>query len=271
MKEKTRLDLLLLELGLFPSREQARAAIMAGEVLVDEIKIDKAGAAVNPKANIRLLGDRLPFVSRGGLKLAKAAESFALDFQDKIVLDIGASTGGFTDCALQKGAAKVYAVDVGYNQLDWKLRSDERVIVLERINARNLDENIILEPVDILVADVSFISLSIALPPAIEKLLKPGGEIAVLIKPQFEAGRDAVGKGGIVRDRAVHSLVINNVMTNFRKLALAIQGLDFSPITGADGNIEYLLHAVKSNIAEPEINVETIIEAAWNTHKKAPV
>lgn len=246
VQNKQRLDTLLVERGLFPSREQARSAIMAGEVLVDEVKIDKAGAAVKPECNIRLLGQRLPYVSRGGLKLAKAIESFSLDLQNKVILDIGASTGGFIDCALQNGAAKVYGVDVGYNQLAWKLRSDPRVISLEKTNARYLDRSIIDEDVDMLTADVSFISLTLALPAAIEYQLREGGSIAVLIKPQFEAGREAVGKGGIVRDKDTHREVIEKIFAACEEWGLSVQGLDFSPITGADGNIEYLLYAVKA-------------------------
>lgn len=231
MKEKKRLDLLLTERGLFPSREQAKAAIMAGEVLVNEQKIDKAGAAVDSNCTIRLLGNKLPFVSRGGLKLAKAITSFSLDLAGKTVIDIGASTGGFVDCALQNGAAKVYAVDVGYNQLAWKLRTDDRVIVLEKTNARYLDQNIIPEQADMLTADVSFISLTLAMPSVIQNLLKDGGEIVCLIKPQFEAGRELVGKGGIVRDPEVHHQVVNKVLSCFNSLEAGVQALDYSPIT----------------------------------------
>lgn len=266
-KTKRRLDVLLVERGLFPSREQARAAIMAGEVLADEVKTDKAGALVSATAAIRLLGNRLPYVSRGGLKLEKAIHSFALSLAGKTIIDIGASTGGFVDCALQHGAAKVYAVDVGHNQLAWKLRNDPRVVVLEKTNARYLDQSIIPEQADMLTADVSFISLTLALPAAAAHLLKPGGGVAALIKPQFEAGRSAVGKGGVVRDRAVHQQVIEKTLLSFQEMGLGAQGLDFSPITGADGNIEYLVHAVKGASARSFL-IEQIIAAAWAAHAK---
>ena len=260
-KDKQRLDLLLTERGLFPSREQAKAAIMAGEVLVNEQKIDKAGMAVDSNCAIRLLGRQLPYVSRGGLKLEKAIKGFRLQLTGKTLIDIGASTGGFVDCALQNGAAKVYAVDVGYNQLAWKLRTDPRVIVLEKTNARYLDQQIIPEQADMLTADVSFISLTLAMPAAIEHLLKDQGEIACLIKPQFEAGRELVGKGGIVRDPAVHRQVIEKVLACFNALGAGAQALDYSPITGSDGNIEYLLYAVKGRPPQ-DIAVTTVIEAA---------
>lgn len=266
MKQKSRLDLLLTTRGLFPSREQARAAIMAGEVLVDEVKIDKAGAQVAADVVIRLLGQRLPYVSRGGLKLAKAIASFRLDFSGCLVIDIGASTGGFVDCALQHGARLVYAVDVGHNQLAWKLRTDPRVKVLEKTNARYLDRSVIDVTADIITADVSFISLTQALPAAIGHLLRPGGAVVALIKPQFEAGREAVGKGGVVRDRAVHHAVIEKIVTALAALGLSVRGLDFSPITGADGNIEYLYYAVKGNDAAA-IDIAAVVDAAWAEHR----
>ena len=268
MNDKKRLDLLLVERGLFPSREQARAAIMAGQVLADEIKLDKAGALIREDASIRLLGERLPYVSRGGLKLAKAIAVFHLDFGGATVIDIGASTGGFVDCALQHGAAKVYAVDVGYNQLAWKLRQDNRVIVLEKTNARSLSRSVIDDEADFLTADVSFISLTLALPAAVHELLRPGGGLVTLIKPQFEAGREQVGKGGIVRDPGVHAAVIAKLFAFCRDHSLSVQGLDYSPITGADGNIEYLLYAVKSAEADADINVGDVIGAAWAEHGK---
>lgn len=267
MKEKIRLDILLTERGLFPSREQARAAIMAGEVLVDEQKTDKAGTAVAADVNIRLLGNRLPYVSRGGLKLAKAIEVFNISLQDKIVIDIGSSTGGFTDCALQNGAAKVYAVDVGYNQLAWKLRQDQRVISLEKTNARYLDQSIIPEQADFICTDVSFISLLLALPAAVDKLLKDNGEVAALIKPQFEAGRENVGKKGIVRDKNIHKQVIEKIIDGFYNMSLTPLGLDYSPITGAEGNIEYLIYAKKNWQTTTDIDIDQVINAAWVEHK----
>ena len=256
----------MVERGLFPSREKARAAIMAGEVLVDETKIDKAGTAVSPNCQIRLLGQRLPYVSRGGLKLEKAITVFGLDLKGKKIIDIGSSTGGFTDCCLQNGAALVYAVDVGTNQLAWKLRSDSRVTVLEKTNARLLDRSMIDDDVDMLVADVSFISLTLALPAAVRHQLKENGEAVCLIKPQFEAGREAVGKGGIVRDPAVHRQVIEKIINAFGEMGLAVRGLDHSPITGADGNIEYLIYGVKSGESiTPDI--DAVIASAWQEHK----
>ena len=267
MKDKKRLDIILTERGLFPSREKARAAIMAGEVLVNDQKIDKAGAAVDTKCQIRLLGEKLPYVSRGGLKLAKAISSFGIDMQNKIVLDIGASTGGFVDCSLQNGAQKVYAVDVGYNQLAWSLRNDPRVVVMEKTNARYLDATAIPEMVDMLTADVSFISLTLVLPSSVQHLLKPGGEVAALIKPQFEAGREAVGKGGIVRDKLTHKAVIEKVLAAFCQWGLGVRGLDFSPITGMDGNIEYLVYAVKGG-ENRQFAIDDIIDEAHEHHKK---
>ncbi len=266
--EKIRLDVLLVEKGFFPSREKARAAIMAGEVMVGDSKIDKAGAAVAADSPIRLLGERLPYVSRGGLKLAKALAYFQLDLQQKTVLDIGASTGGFTDCALQNGASKVYGVDVGYNQLAWSLRSDPRVIVLEKTNARYLDGQVIPEQVDFICTDVSFISLLLALPAAVEKLLKPQGQVAALIKPQFEAGKDKVGKKGIVRDRQTHLEVLEKITAGFAQMGLAVQGLTHSPITGADGNIEYLIYAIKDGVSATLPPFAQVIEDAWLEHEK---
>lgn len=266
-KEKKRLDLLLTERGLFPSREKSRAAIMAGEVLVDEQKIEKAGTFVSADCTVRLLGIRPPFVSRGGLKLAKAIDSFQLDCKGKTIIDIGSSTGGFVDCALQNGAAKIYAVDVGYNQLAWKLRNDPRVVVMEKTNARYLDKGLINDTADMLTADVSFISLALVIPAAAEHLLKDQGEVVALIKPQFEAGREAVSKGGIVRDKSTHRSVIEKIVTIFAGLDLQVQALDYSPITGADGNIEYLIYAIKNAPAQ-DIDIERVIDCAHAQHKK---
>ena len=216
---------------------------MAGQVLVNEQKIDKPGTSVAPEANIRIIGDKLPYVSRGGLKLEKALQIFPISVAGKVVADIGASTGGFTDCALQNGAAKVYAVDVGYGQLAWKLRTDERVINMERTNVRYLEPVAIGELVDAVTIDVAFISLDKVLP-AVHKILKPEGFVVALIKPQFEAGRENVGKKGVVRDAAVHESVIKNVIAFAKGEGFGVAGLDFSPIKGPEGNIEYLLHLV---------------------------
>ena len=239
--KKERLDALLMNRALFESRAKAQAAIMAGQVLVNEQKIDKPGTPVAPDVQIRLLGNKLPFVSRGGLKLAKALQIFPISVEGKVVADIGASTGGFTDCALQNGAAKVYAIDVGYGQLAWKLRSDERVINMERTNVRYLEADSLPEQVDAATIDVAFISLDKILP-AVHKILKADGFVIALIKPQFEAGKENVGKKGVVRDARVHEEVINNVITFAKSEGFGIAGLDFSPIKGPEGNIEYLLH-----------------------------
>ncbi len=242
--EKIRLDRLLTERGISESREKAQALIFAGQVLVQGQKIDKAGALVPRDAEIRILGEVLPYVSRGGLKLAKALQEFHLSVTGKVALDIGASTGGFTDCLLQHGCAKVYAVDVGYGQMAWKLRQDPRVVVIERTNIREMELSVIPEPADIAVVDVSFISLEKVIP-AVMKFLKPDSEIIALIKPQFEVGKESVGKGGIVRDEAARSAAVERVAGFVRDLGLEVKGVIPSPITGQDGNVEYLIYAVR--------------------------
>ena len=233
--KKERLDALLTARGLFESRARAQAAIMAGQVLVNEQKIDKPGTQVPEDAAIRLLGEKLKYVSRGGLKLEKALQIFPISVKGKIVADIGASTGGFSDCALQNGAVRVYAVDVGYGQLAWKLRNDERVVNMERTNVRYLEADSLGEQVDAATIDVAFISLD-------KVLLKPTGFVIALIKPQFEAGKENVGKKGVVRDPKVHAGVIKKVVAFAKTEGFGIAGLDFSPIKGPEGNIEYLLH-----------------------------
>ena len=245
---KTRLDVLLVDRGLFESRAKAQAAVMAGSILVNEQKIDKPGTPVKEDVTVRILGSTLPYVSRGGLKLEKALKIFPIDLHDKAVADIGASTGGFTDCALQNGARKVYAVDVGYGQLAWKLRSDSRVVNLERTNVRYLQPQDVGELVDGATIDVAFISLALVLP-AVYNLVKPEGFVVALIKPQFEAGKENVGKKGVVRDAAVHLDVIRKVVGVAEELGFGIGGLDFSPIKGPEGNIEYLLYLVKGKAA----------------------
>ena len=244
--KKERLDALLTARGLFESRAKAQAAIMAGQILVNEQKIDKPGTQVTEDAKIRILGDKLPFVSRGGLKLAKALKIFSISVEGKVVADIGASTGGFTDCALQNGAAKVYAIDVGYGQLAWKLRNDERVVNMERTNVRYLKKEQLAEMVDAATIDVAFISLDKVLP-AVHKILKANGFVIALIKPQFEAGKENVGKKGVVRDPKVHEAVINNVISFAKNEGFGIAGLEFSPIKGPEGNIEYLLYLTLGN------------------------
>jgi len=243
--KKVRLDLLLVERGFAESREKAQAIIAAGQILVNGQKQDKAGAPVQEDADIRILGETLPYVGRGGLKLEAALKEFSIVVQGKTALDVGASTGGFTDCLLQHGAAKVYAVDVGYGQMAWKIRQDPRVVVIERTNIRDMDVALIPEPVDIAVIDVSFISLEKVIP-SVLKFLKTHAEIVALIKPQFEAGREHVGKGGIVRDEAARDAAVNRIVDFVRNRGLDVRGVLPSPITGQDGNVEYLLYAVYS-------------------------
>lgn len=240
--DKERLDLLLLEQGYFESREKAKAAIMAGLVFADEEPVDKAGMKISRKAVLKVKGALHPYVSRGGLKLEKALKQFEINLTGAVMVDIGASTGGFTDCALQNGAAKVYAVDVGYNQLDWSLRNDERVQVMERTNFRYTTMEDLNGPRPTFASiDVSFISLRIILPPLKEILLNEGVVVA-LIKPQFEAGRDKVGKSGVVRDPDVHIDVLTTVLSFAEDLGLRLKGLTYSPITGGEGNIEFLAY-----------------------------
>jgi len=258
---KQRLDVVLVEKGLASSREKAKALIMAGKVLVDEKKIDKAGTEINPELPIRLLGQDIPYVSRGGLKLEKALQVFPVDMTDKVVADIGASTGGFVDCALQNGAAKVFAIDVGYNQLDWKLRSDARVINMEKTNARYLEADSLGEMVDIITTDVSFISLEKILPPAMA-FLKEGGHVLALIKPQFEAGREKVGKKGVVRDATVHKEVVESVLSFAESIGFSVMGLDYSPIKGPEGNIEYICHLKNGSFQSEPLDIDAVIRAS---------
>ena len=242
--KKIRLDRLLEERGLAESRERAQALIVAGKILVDGQKKEKAGSLVPKEAEIRVLGEALPYVSRGGLKLEAALRAFAVSVNGKTALDVGASTGGFTDCLLQHGCAKVYALDVGYGQLAWKIRQDPRVITIERTNIRELDPALVPEPVDIAVIDVSFISLEKVIPPLLP-FLSAEGEIIALIKPQFEAGREQVGKGGIVRDEAARTAAVQRIQAFLNGLGLDVRGVMPSPITGQDGNVEYLVYALK--------------------------
>lgn len=237
---KLRLDLLLVQRGLCETRAKAQARILAGEVLVEDRPITKAGTAVDEAATLRLRGDALPFVSRGGLKLAGALDFWGLDPAGLICFDAGASTGGFTDCLLQRGAVKVYAVDVGTNQLHWKLRSDPRVISMEQVNLRTWNPASIPERCHLLVADLSFISLRLAIPPVLSSLV-PGAEAVLLVKPQFEAGREDVGAGGIVRDPAVHRRVLVETWAFFAGTELKPQALTISPIKGGEGNTEFLM------------------------------
>jgi 23S rRNA (cytidine1920-2'-O)/16S rRNA (cytidine1409-2'-O)-methyltransferase len=245
IKEKERLDQLLVTKGLVASREKGKALIMAGVVYVNQVKVDKPGTLVSSADALEIRGKTAPYVSRGGLKLEKAIRAFHLEPAGRIVLDIGASTGGFTHCALSYGAAKAYAVDVGYGQLDWSLRQDARVINLERVNARYLTREQIPEDADLITIDVSFISLE-KIFPAISGFLKEDGTIVALVKPQFEAGRENVGKKGVVREKNIHLSVLNKVIQAARECGLEPVGLDYSPVKGPEGNIEFLLALQKS-------------------------
>lgn len=242
--QKVRLDKLLSDRQVVDSREKGRARILAGQVLVNGQKVDKAGALVPADAEIRMLGEQMPFVSRGGLKLDAAIREFGIDVSGATALDIGASTGGFTDCLLQHGAHKVYAVDVGYGQMAWKLQQDPRVVLIDRTNIREIDPSLIPELVDTAVIDVSFISLEKVVP-AVLQFLKPDAAVIALIKPQFEVGKELVGKGGIVRDEAARNAAVERVRALFLDAGLVEQGMIPSPITGQDGNVEYLIYAVK--------------------------
>ncbi|MCR5773432.1 MAG: TlyA family RNA methyltransferase [Butyrivibrio sp.] len=252
---KTRLDVLLVERGFVSSREKAKALIMAGDVFINGQREDKPGTSFQEDKikNIEVRGATIPFVSRGGLKLDKAVKTFNLDFTGFTCMDIGASTGGFTDCMLQNGAVKVYSVDVGHGQLDWKLRSDDRVVCMEKTNFRYLTRDQIDDDIDFASCDVSFISLTRILVPA-RKLLKDGAQMVVLIKPQFEAGRDKVGKKGVVRDKKVHEEVISRIMDFADMAGFEILHLDYSPIRGPEGNIEYLLHLKKDASRNEEVS-----------------
>lgn len=260
---KERLDVLLVQKGLASSREKAKTMIMEGNVFVDNQREDKAGTFFDPSVNIEIHGNTLRYVSRGGLKLEKAMAQFGITLDDKVCMDIGASTGGFTDCMLQNGAKKVYAVDVGYGQFAWKLRQDPRVVCMEKTNIRYVTPEDIGDALNFASVDVSFISLTKVLGPA-KELLKDGGQMVCLIKPQFEAGKDKVGKKGVVRDPAVHKEVIERVILFAKSIGFGILHLDYSPIKGPEGNIEYLVHIVKDAEAESQevIDVEAVVAAA---------
>ncbi len=241
---KVRADLAVVDQGLAPSRERARALILAGEVLEGDRPVAKAGELVGAEATLRLRSEPMPYVSRGGLKLAHALATFAVDVRGRVAVDVGASTGGFTDCLLQAGAGRVYCVDVGQGQLDWKVASDPRVVVMDRTNARHLTPDRLPEPCDLAVVDVSFISLRLVLP-AVVPLLRPGAPLVTLVKPQFEVGRERVGKGGIVRDEGARADAVAGVAEAARTLGLSVLGQTQSPITGQKGNVEFLLHLLR--------------------------
>lgn len=273
-QKKQRLDVLLVEKGLAPSREKAKAIIMAGIVYVDGNKEDKAGTTFPENAGIEVKGKTLPYVSRGGLKLEKAMQKFPITLSGKVCMDVGSSTGGFTDCMLQNGATKVYAIDVGHGQLAWKLRNDERVVCMEKTNIRY----VVPEDIDELAAfssiDVSFISLTKVLLP-VKNLLTEDGQVVCLIKPQFEAGREKVGKKGVVRDRAVHEEVIRMVIDYASSIDFYPLALDFSPVKGPEGNIEYLLFLSKNKqdqeiVDASSIDIKAVVTASHDTLDKEP-
>lgn len=266
---KERLDVLLVNRGLAPSREKAKTMIMAGNVFVNNNREDKAGSTFPDDCEIEIHGKTLQYVSRGGLKLEKAMKHFDITLDGRVCMDIGASTGGFTDCMLQNGASKVYAVDVGYGQFAWKLRQDERVVCMEKTNIRYVTPEDIDDALDFASVDVSFISLTKVLGPA-RDLLKAGGQMVCLIKPQFEAGREKVGKKGVVRDKKVHEEVINKIVDFAFENGFSIHNLEYSPIKGPEGNIEYLVYIEKSENPQKEesVDVHEIVEAAHGSLDK---
>ena len=266
MSAKTRLDVLLVDKGYFESRHKAQAVIMSGSVFVNDQRVDKPGTAVPNEAKIEVRGHTLRYVSRGGLKLEKAMATWPITLENKICADIGASTGGFTDCMLQNGATKVYSVDVGYGQLAWKLRNDERVVCMERTNARYLTHEEIPDELDFASIDVSFISLKLIFP-ALYGLLREGGEIACLIKPQFEAGREKVGKKGVVRDPAVHLEVLENFLNHAKENHFTVVDVTYSPIRGPEGNIEYLGYLRKEEAPNGTFDLAAIVEASHSDLK----
>ncbi len=259
--KKIRLDQLVFDLGLTESRERAKTTIMSGLVFVDGQRADKPGMPVSPDVDVEVKGAALPYVSRGGFKLEKALKVFPADPTDKVCIDCGASTGGFTDVLLKNGAKKVYSVDVGYGQLAWSLRQDERVVNMERTNIRYISTEQIPEPIDMAVMDLSFISVKLVLP-AVCSLLKDEGELICLIKPQFEAGREDVGKKGVVRDKNVHLAVINAILEFAPSVGMTVMGLDFSPIKGPEGNREYLCFMKKGKFDAPIIDAQAVVDAS---------
>lgn len=267
MKKKERIDKLLAELGHYDSREKAKRAVMAGLVYIDEVKIDKAGTEVPVDANIILKDSGPKYVSRGGLKLEKAIKNYGLDLTNKVCMDIGSSTGGFTDCMLQNGATKVYSVDVGYGQLDWKLRNDSRVVCMEKTNIRYVTREDIDDDLDFVSIDVSFISLRLVLPVA-KALLKESGQIVFLIKPQFEAGREQVKKNGVVRDKKVHVSVLEKTLDTACKLGFSLKELTYSPITGPKGNMEFLAYCSIDDESPKTVDINSIKRLVDAAHEE---
>ena len=266
MKTKKRLDVLLTERGLVENRTKAQAIIMSGLVYVQGQKADKPGVSYEESVQIEVRSGGCPYVSRGGLKLEKALRDFGVDPTGYVCSDSGASTGGFTDCLLQQGASKVFAIDVGYGQLDWKIRSDPRVVVMERTNVRHVTPEQLGEPLDLSVVDVSFISLKIVLP-VIKTFLKPTGQVLCLIKPQFEAGKEKVGKKGVVRDPAVHKEVLDGFVALAQQLQMTILGLTFSPVKGPEGNIEFLGHLTLDDRQGIQPDTAQVVACAHETLK----
>ncbi len=267
MKIKKRLDVLLTELGYADTRSKAQAIIMSGNVYVNGQKADKPGVSYEETVELEVRGAVCPYVSRGGLKLEKALRDFGVKPVDYVCSDSGASTGGFTDCLLQQGARKVFAIDVGYGQLDWKIRSDDRVVVMERTNIRFVTPEDLGEPLDLSVVDVSFISLKLVLP-TIKNLLKTTGQVLCLIKPQFEAGKEKVGKKGVVREKSTHKEVLDNFVTLAHELGFQILGLTFSPVKGPEGNIEFLGHLSLDDVEGIEPDTALVVEQAHQTLDK---
>ncbi len=266
MKIKKRLDVLLVEQGYADSRTKAQAIIMSGQVYVDGQKADKSGVSYEETVSIEVRSGSCPYVSRGGLKLEKALRDFGVKPEGYVCSDSGASTGGFTDCLLQQGASKVFAIDVGYGQLDWKIRSDPRVVVMERTNVRYVTPEQLGEPLDLSVVDVSFISLKIVLP-VIKTFLKPEGQVLCLIKPQFEAGKEKVGKKGVVRDAKIHKEVLDNFVANVTEIGFTILGMTFSPVKGPEGNIEFLAHLTLADKEGITPDTDSIVAQAHETLK----
>lgn len=264
--KKERLDILLVDKGIFTSRERAKTNIMAGKIFVDGFRVDKAGEKVNIDSDIVFKGQEIPYVSRGGLKLEKAIKEFGVNLENKVCMDIGASTGGFTDCMLQNGASKVFSVDVGYGQFAWKLRTDERVVCMERTNIRYVTTEDIGEKLDFASIDVSFISLK-KIMGATLNLLKEDGEVVALIKPQFEAGREKIGKKGVVRDINVHKEVVSDIVNFLIEQNLNILFVGYSPIKGPEGNIEYLVYFTKDKNKETTFELEDINKVVEQSHQ----
>ena len=265
--KKQRLDVILCEKGLCDSRSKAQAVIMEGLVFVGGQRVDKPGTAVDPEADIEVRGNTCPYVSRGGLKLEKALRYFGVDPTGYVCSDSGASTGGFTDCLLQQGAKKVYAIDVGYGQLAWSIRSDRRVVVMERTNIRNVTPEQIGEALDLSVVDVSFISLRLVLP-VIKSLLQPSGQVLCLIKPQFEAGKEKVGKKGVVRELSTHIEVLEDFLALARNLGFTVAGLTYSPVKGPEGNIEFLSHLSLAPCETMPFSAQAVAEEAHENLKR---